>query len=164
MDDFVGSSYSAVHDTPEFNPMNEDEFVFHTPDPVLALPSPDRLELLDEEIADEIMWLGNRVLNLGRALDALDLSARNFDGFFERRREGYAVLAAQAMDLIDRLVSEYALRMPDKPDYYRQREDFVRVLQSSGESRQSTRTARQVNKTTGSNVTQLFPKATDDAD
>jgi hypothetical protein len=24
------------------------------------------------------------------------------------------------MDLIDRLVSEYALRMPDKPDYYRQ--------------------------------------------
>jgi hypothetical protein len=54
--------------------------------------------------------------------------------------------------------------MPDKPDYYRQREGFVRVLQSSGESRQSTRTARQVNKTTGSNVTQLFPKATDDAD
>ena len=74
--------------------MNEDEFVFHIPDPVLALPSPDRLELLDEEIADEIMWLGNRVLNLGRALDALDLSARNFDGFFERRREGYSPCGA----------------------------------------------------------------------
>lgn len=164
LDDFVGSSYAAVHDTPEFNPVNEGEFVFHTPDPVLALPSPDRLELLDEELAEEIMWLGNRVLNLGHALDALDLSARNFDGFFERRKEGYAVLAAQAMDLIDRLIAEHGLRMPEKPDYYRQREGFVRVLQDSGESRQSTQTARHAVKTPGSNVTQLFPKASEDAD
>jgi hypothetical protein len=38
LDDFVGAAFAAVHDTPEFNPVNEGEFVFHTPDPILVLP------------------------------------------------------------------------------------------------------------------------------
>ena len=31
LDDFVGASYAAVHDMPEFNPMDEGQFAFHVP-------------------------------------------------------------------------------------------------------------------------------------
>lgn len=48
LDDFVGAAYAAVHDTPEFNPANEGEFVFHTPEPVLVLPQAQDLSLLGE--------------------------------------------------------------------------------------------------------------------
>ena len=48
------------------------------------------------------------------------------------QRKDYAVLAAQAMDLIDRLVAGHGLSVPGKPDYYRQREGFVRALQDWG--------------------------------
>ena len=50
LDDFVGAAYAAVHDTPEFNPANEGEFVFHTPEPVLVLPQAQDLSLLGEEL------------------------------------------------------------------------------------------------------------------
>jgi hypothetical protein len=163
LDDFVGASYAAVHDTPEFNPSNEGEFVFHTADPSLALPAASQLSLLGET-GEEIMWLGNRVTNLGNALDSLDLSARNFSGFFERRQEGYSVLAAKAMDLIDSLIAEFELKMPDKPDYYRQREGFVEILQSAGERQDKRKTVMATPTSNGSNVTRLFPRAGEDGD
>ncbi|MGO7748590.1 hypothetical protein ACC677_38280, partial [Rhizobium ruizarguesonis] len=56
------------------------------------------------------------------ALDSLDLSRPGFDGFFEKRQEGYSGLAAEAMDLIERMLEEFGLTLPTKPDYYRQRD------------------------------------------
>lgn len=158
LDDFVGAAYAAVHDTPEFNPVNEGEFVFHTPDPVLLLPPAMDLSLLGEDLFNETLWLSNRVTNLGNALDSLDLSSPGYDGFFERRQEGYAVLAAKAMDLIERLLADFDLSLPEKPDYYRQRDGFASVVQAAGErSNGIKKTAARV-PTPGSNVTHLFPK------
>ncbi|MGR9396452.1 hypothetical protein ACU8OL_26190 (plasmid) [Rhizobium leguminosarum] len=158
LDDFVGAAYAAVHDTPEFNPVNEGEFVFHTADPVLVLPRAEDLSLLGDELFHEALWLSNRVTNLGNALDNLDLSGPDFDSFFERRQEGYAVIAAKAMDLIERLLADFDLSLPEKPDYYRQRDGFASVVQAAGErSNGIKKTAARV-PTPGSNVTHLFPK------
>lgn len=166
LDDFVGASYAAVHDTPEFNPINDGEFAFHVPDPTLVLPSGQDLSVLGEELLEEILWLSNRVTNLSNALDVLDLSRPGFDGFFERREEGYAVLGAKAMDLIERLLAEFDVRLPDKPDYYRQREGFAAILQNAGERqlRRKKLTPKVEPEPGGSNITQLFPKTGGDAD
>jgi hypothetical protein len=158
LDDFVGAAYAAVHDTPEFNPANEGEFVFHTPEPVLVLPRALDLSLLGEELFNETLWLSNRVTNLGNALDSLDLSSPGFDHFFERRQEGYAVLAATAMDLLGRLLTDFDLNLPEKPDYYRQREAFASVVQAAGERGTGTRKTAARVQTPGSNITHLFPK------
>ncbi|MBY5905436.1 hypothetical protein HFO88_34845 [Rhizobium leguminosarum] len=88
----VGASYAAVRDIPEFNPMDEGEFAFHVPDPILSPPKDAR---------------------------------PGFDGFFEKRQEGYAGLAAEAMDLIERMFEKFGLTLPTKPDYYRQREGIA---------------------------------------
>ncbi|MDR9772753.1 hypothetical protein RJJ65_08795 [Rhizobium hidalgonense] len=158
LDDFVGAAYAAVHDTPEFNPANEGEFVFHTPDPVLVLPRAEDLNLLGEALFNETLWLSNRVTNLGNALDNLDLSSPGFDSFFERRQEGYAVLAAKAMDLIERLLADFDLSLPEKPDYYRQREGFASVVQAAGERETRAKKVASRVQIPGSNVTQLFSK------
>nr|AOO90294.1 hypothetical protein [Rhizobium leguminosarum bv. trifolii] len=76
-------------------------------------------------MSDEILWLSNRVKSLNYALDSLDLSRPGFDGFFEKRQEGYADLAAEAMDLIERMLEKFGLTLPTKPDYYRQREGIA---------------------------------------
>nr|WP_296437039.1 hypothetical protein [Rhizobium sp. 60-20] len=158
LDDFVGAAYAAVHDTPEFNPANEGEFVFHTPEPVLVLPQAQDLSLLGEELFNETLWLSNRVMNLGNALDSLDLASPGFDRFFERRQEGYAVLAATAMDLIERLLADFDLNLPEKPDYYRQREGLVAVVQAAGQRGTGTRKTAARVQAPGSNITHLFPK------
>ncbi|MBX5183431.1 hypothetical protein HJB88_12365 [Rhizobium sp. NZLR5] len=159
LDDFVGAAYAAVNDTPEFNPVNDGEFVFHTPDPVLVLPPAQDLSFLGGELFNETLWLSNRITNLGNALDSLDLSGPGFDGFFERRQEGYAVLAAKAMDLIERLLVDFDLSLPEKPDYYRQREGFASVVQGAAERRTAgtKKTAARIHAA-GSNITHLFPK------
>lgn len=164
LDDFVGASYAAVRDTPEFNPMDEGEFAFHVPDPVLSLPKDADWKLFTTELSDEILWLSNRVKNLNYALDSLDLSRPGFDGFFEKRQEGYAGLAAEAMDLIERMLEEFGLTLPTKPDYYRQREGLVSAIQSVGERSSGRRATGTVTQSNGSNVLQLFPKTGDEAD
>ncbi|MGO6738289.1 hypothetical protein ACCS95_23825 [Rhizobium ruizarguesonis] len=164
LDDFVGASYAAVRDTPEFNPMDEGEFAFHVPDPVLSLPKDADWKLFTTELSDEILWLSNRVKNLNYALDSLDLSRAGFDGFFEKRQEGYAGLAAEAMDLIERMLEEFGLTLPTKPDYYRQREGLVSAIQSVGERSSGRRANGTVTQSNGSNVLQLFPKTGDEAD
>jgi hypothetical protein len=164
LDDFVGASYAAVRDTPEFNPMDEGEFAFHVPDPVLSLPKDADWKLFTTELSDEILWLSNRVKNLNYALDSLDLSRAGFDGFFEKRQEGYAGLAAEAMDLIERMLEEFGLTLPTKPDYYRQREGLVSAIQSVGERSSGRRATGTVTQSNGSNVLQLFPKTGDEAD
>jgi hypothetical protein len=158
LDDFVGAAYAAVHDTPEFSRTNEGEFVFHTPEPVLVLPRALDLSLLGEELFNETLWLSNRVTNLGNALDSLDLSSPGFDRFFERRQEGYAVLAATAMDLIERLLADFDLNLPEKPGYYRQREGLASVVQAAGERSTGVRKTAGLAQAPGSNITYLFPK------
>jgi len=164
LDDFVGASYAAVHDMPEFNPMDEGEFAFHVPDPTLALPQGANWDLLGPELSDEILWLSNRVKTLSYALDSLDLSRPGYNGFFERRQEGYAGLAAEAMDIIERMLEEFDLTLPAKPDYYRQREGLVSAIQKAGENNSLRRKAGPLAPSNGSNVLQLFPKANDDAE
>ncbi len=164
LDDFVGASYAAVHDMPEFNPMDEGQFAFHVPDPTLALPRDANWGLFNTELSEEILWLSNRVKTLSYALDSLDLSRPGYDGFFERRQEGYAGLAAEAMDIIKRMLEEFDLTLPGKPDYYRQREGLVSAVQKAGENNSQRPKARTVAHPSGSNVLQLFPKANDDAE
>jgi hypothetical protein len=162
LDDFVGAAYAAANDEPEFNPANEGEFVFHTPDPVFLVPSAQDLTLLGDEFFNETLWLANRVANLGNALDSLDLSSPGFDSFFERRQEGYAVLAAKAMDLVDRICAEFELHLPEKPDYYHQREGLASVVQLAGERRSRAKKISSPLPANGSNVTLLFPKSVDE--
>ncbi|ANP90682.1 hypothetical protein [Rhizobium leguminosarum] len=164
LDDFVGASYAAVHDMPEFNPMDEGQFAFHVPDPTLALPHDANWGLFNTELSEEILWLSNRVKTLSYALDSLDLSRPGYDGFFERRQEGYAGLAAEAMDIIERMLEEFDLTLPAKPDYYRQREGLVSAIQKAGENNSRLPKARTLAHPSGSNVLQLFPKANDDAE
>ncbi len=142
----------------EGNPANEGEFVFHTPEPVLVLPLAQDFSILGQELFNETLRLSNRVTNLGNALDSLDLSSPGFDRFFERRQEGYAVLAATAMDLIERLLADFDLNLPEKPDYYRQREGLASVVQAAGQGGTGTRKAAVRVQTPGSNITHLFPK------
>jgi hypothetical protein len=158
LDDYVGACYTAVHDLPDFNPEDQDEFAFHLPEPVLALPKDLDWRLLGSDLVEEVMWFSNRVSNLENALQSLDLSKADHDGFFERRIEGYARLAARAMDLIGRILSEFDLSMPEKPDYYRQAEGLARALrnvESATKRRRNIPTAGEAGIT---NVTPLFPQ------
>ncbi len=159
LDDYVGACYAAVHDTPEFNQGDQAEFAFHSPEPVLALPKDADWRLLSDDLGEAIMWFSNRVSNFENALDSLDLSNHAYDGFFERRLEGYSKLAATAMDLIARIEIEFDLKLPDKPDYYHQDQGFLAILRDVEKFK-----AREVAKptstqTVASNVTPLFPKS-----
>lgn len=164
LDDFVGASYAAVHDKPEFNPMDESEFVFHVQEPVLALPKDANWDILGTELSDEILWLLNRVSNLAYALDSLDLGSAGYDDFFERRQDGYAVLAAEAIDLIERMLAEFGLTLPAKPDYYRQREGLAAAIKGAGERSSVRHRTTDPIRSKESNVFQLFPRASEDAD
>lgn len=157
LDDYVGAAYAAVHDRPEFNPMDQEEFAFHLPEPVLILPDDADWQLFGADLGEEILWFSNRVSNHENALESLDLSKPAHDGFFERRIEGYARLAARAMDLIARISSEFDLTLPEKPDYYRQAEGLAKILLGLDKA-----TANKLQPATGNattNVTPLFPKS-----
>lgn len=156
LDDYVGACYAAVHDRPEFNPADQVEFAFHLPEPVLLLPKDADWQLLGADLGEDIMWFSNRVTNHENALESLDLTRVDHDGFFERRVEGYARLAARAMDLIARISNEFGLTMPEKPDYYHQADGLAKVLQKveSTTARKAPATAA----TGTTNVTPLFPK------
>ncbi len=157
LDEFVGACYAAVYDIPEFNSSDVEEFSFHEPDPVLVLPKDAAWSLFDAELAEQVLWLSSREKNLSRALDTIDLSEPAFGGFFERRQEGYARLAASALDLIARLLNEFDLTMPEKPDYYRQAEGFSEILRKVESGRARSTVKAPIVSTSGSNVTQLFP-------
>ncbi|MFN7024733.1 MAG: hypothetical protein ACK4QP_09470 [Pseudorhizobium sp.] len=158
LDDYVGACYAAVHDLPEFNPTDPEEFAFHLPEPVLALPANLDRRLLGAELAEDLMWFSNRVSNLENALESLDLSRHDHDGFFERRMEGYARIAARAMDLIARICDEFDLSLPDKPHYYRQAEGLSKILRSMESDTKRRSTAPAAGEAGTNNVTPLFPK------
>lgn len=158
LDDFVGACYAAVHDRPEFNPADEIEFAFHVPEPILALPKDADWRLLGEALGERVMWLTNRARNLENALESLDLSKADHDGFFERRVEGYARLAASAMDLIACISDEFQLNLPEKPAYYRQADGLSKMLQHVETSSRRKAEASRIAADQESNVTPLFPK------
>lgn len=158
LDDFVGASYAAIHDKPEFNPADEIEFAFHVPEPVLVLPKDANWQLLGDELGDQVMWLTNRAANLENALASLDLAKGDHDGFFERRVEGYARLAASAMDLIACISDRFQLTLPEKPEYYRQAEGLSKVLRDVESVGQRKTEASRGGEGEAGNVTQLFPK------
>jgi hypothetical protein len=68
------------------------------------------------------------------------------------------------MDLIERLLAQFDLRLPDKPDYYRQREGFAAVVQSAGERLSRRKKPAPKVLSPGSNITQLFPKTVEEAE
>jgi hypothetical protein len=156
LDDYVGACYAAVHDKPEFNPADQVEFAFHLPEPVLNLPKDVDWQSLGDDLGEEIMWFSNRVRNQENALESLDLGRKDHDGFFERRVEGYARLAARAMDLIARVCNEFDLTLPDKPDYYHQADGLAKILHAL--DRGNAGTAPLTTATGTTNVTPLFPK------
>lgn len=156
LDDFVGACYAAAHDNPEFNPADTGEFAFHTDDPVLTFPKGVDWRSLKPELADELMWMPNRVRNVSDGLESLDISPPDFDDFFERRQEGFASLGLRALDLIDRLCAAYELTAPQRPSYYRPRDGFVaKVTQMNALWRRRQQTQKNLPKET-SNVTPLF--------
>ncbi len=105
------------------------------------------------------MWLANRASNLENALESLDLSKADHDGFFERRIEGYARLAATAMDLIACIGDRFDLNLPEKPSYYRQAEGLSKILRNveAVTLRKAEGSKRGDGEAT--NVTPLFPKS-----
>lgn len=156
LDDYVGACYAAVHDKPEFNPADQVEFAFHLPEPVLSLPKDVEWRSLGADLGEDILWFSNRVRNHENALESLDLARKDHDGFFERRVEGYARLAARAMDLIARISTEFDLTLPEKPDYYKQAEGLARILrgvESASADQSLTKASTEI-----TNVTPLFPK------
>ncbi|MGA1834551.1 hypothetical protein [Rhizobium wenxiniae] len=156
LDDYVGACYAAVHDKPEFNPADQVEFAFHLPEPVLNLPKDVEWRSLGDDLGEEILWFSNRVRNHENALESLDLARKDHDSFFERRVEGYARLAARAMDLIARVCNEFDLTLPDKPDYYHQAEGLAKILHALERANAGTAPLTATVGTT--NVTPLFPK------
>lgn len=158
LDDYVGASYAAVHDVPEFNPADPEEFVFHVPEPVLVLPKDVDWQLLGRDLGDDVLWFSNRASNLENALESLDLSRSDHDGFFERRIEGYSRLAARAMDLIARICGEFELTMPEKPDYYQQAERLSKILRNVESIAARKSQPSGISPSEETNVTPLFPK------
>lgn len=156
LDDYVGAAYAAALDRPIFNPVDPFEFAFDLPDPALKLPKDVDWHLLGFDLGDQIMWFSNRVANHEYALQSLDLTRDDYDNFFERRMEGYARLAARAIDLIAWIGSEFDVKLPEKPSYYKQAEGITKLLHELDREVPSVTQAESSNPT---NVTPLFPKS-----
>ena len=156
LDDFVGAAYAAVHDTPEFNPDDPGQFVFHADDPSLVLPKDVDWQVFGTELADEIQWLPNRIQNVTDGLDALDLSYPGYSDFFQHRQEGFSQLGLEALYLIDRLCEATGVKRPVRPAYYHPDTGFrkkVGEIEAFWQRRQGS----QANvPSEGSNVTPLF--------
>jgi hypothetical protein len=156
LDDFVGAAYAAVHDKPEFNPDDQGQFVFHADDPSLLLPKNVDWALFGTELADDIQWLPNRIQNVTDGLDALDLCAPGYSGFFQHRQEDFSRLGLEALYLIDRLCDAADLTRPVRPAYYHPEAGFmtkIREVEAIWQRRQASQSAV---PTDGSNVTPLF--------
>jgi hypothetical protein len=155
LDDFAGACHATAHDSPEFNPADAGDFIFHVDDPTLILPKDVDWSIIDPALADDIIWLPNRLRNTIDALESLELSPPDFSDYFEHRQEDFAKLGLRALDLIDRLCAEYGLPQPERPDYYRPREGLqAKAIEIAGFW--SRRRMAQRNTAEQSNVTPLF--------
>lgn len=159
LDDFVGACQAAVNDAPEFNPADPTEFVFHAEDPRLFLPRDAEWSVMKPDIAEQLLWMPNRIRNVLDGLDSLDIVPPGFDELFERREEDFSRLGIHALDLIETISSEYAVPQPERPSYYDPRQDFQGRIDRILDARSRRRKEGFVLKADeDSNVTPLFPK------
>lgn len=93
-------------------------------------------------------------MNFVEGLNSLDVYSPDFDGYFQRRAEGYAKLGIGALGLIERLCGEYGISQPERPDYYSPREGFQRKIDEIGKlwSKRQATVATMVNSMGGSFV------------
>jgi hypothetical protein len=156
LDDFVGGCYLAAHDTPEFNPDGSGEFVFHENDPTLVLPKDVEWRVFGDELAEDIVWLPNRVQNVSDGLETLDMSPTGSDIYFQQRQLELSRLGLRALEIIDRLCDAEGVNRPVRPSYYTPRDGFLRKITEieKAQRRQSNRQAATPKE--GSNVTSIF--------
>ncbi len=159
LDDFVGACQAAVNDTPDFNPADPGEFVFHTEDPHLVLPRDVDWNILKPELVEELLWMPRRVRNVLDALDSLDIEPPVFNHLFERREEDFSRLGLRALDLIEMISSEYDIVKPDRPSYHDPRRDFQERVDVILTSRNRRREVEVIPKGEASNITPLFSKS-----
>ncbi|MBP1859979.1 hypothetical protein [Rhizobium herbae] len=164
LDEFVGACQAAVNDTPEFNPSDPSEFVFHVEDPRLALPRDAEWSIMRTDVVEQLLWMPNRIRNVLDALDSLDIVPPAFDELFERREEDFSRLGLRALDLIQTISAEYELPIPERPAYYDPRREFQNRIQTIADARSRRREAGMGHKGDDvSNITPLFPKHRRDA-
>jgi hypothetical protein len=156
LDDLVGGCHSAAIDAPEFNPSDAGDFVLHTDDPRLVLPKDVDWSLLSPELAEEILWMPNRLRNILDALESLDVNAPEFDDFFLHRQADFSKLGLRAMDIIDRLSAEYGIEVPERPLYYDPRATFEEGLALAVDFNDRRRKSQKNASSGRSNVTPLF--------
>ena len=157
MDDLVGGCHSAAIDAPEFNPSDSGDFVLHTDDPRLVLPKDVDWSLLPPDLAEDILWMPNRLRNILDGLESLDVSAPEFDDFFLHRQADLSKLGLRAMDIIDRLCTEYGIEAPERPLYYDPRATFEEGVALAVDFTDRRRKSQKNATTPGrSNVTPLF--------
>ncbi|CAH0343202.1 hypothetical protein [Rhizobium sp. CECT 9324] len=159
LDDFVGEAYMAVHDTPEFNPNDLGEFVFHADSPLFVLPSNVDWSEIKQELAEELQWLPNRVQNVVDGLQSLDLSLPGNGDFFQHRQEDFSRLGLDALFLIDRLSAAYGVKRPERPPYYSPEAGFRKKIAETEAFWRRRRSSLSAVPQDGSNVTPLFGSA-----
>lgn len=159
LDDFVGACHAAVSDTPEFNPADPSEFIFHIDDPRLNLPRDVDWSVLQPDLAEQLLWMPNRIRNVLDGLDSLEVAPPAFNDLFERREEDFSRLGVRALDLIESLSLEYKLQIPERPAYYDPRAEFLRRINRILQARSRRHEGEARQKGEVSNITTLFPKA-----
>ncbi|CDM62200.1 putative membrane protein (plasmid) [Rhizobium favelukesii] len=156
LDDFVGSSHAAAMDFPEIDLNEPSNFFLHSDNPVLLLPKDANWTLLGRELSDEIRWLPNRLRNVLDALESIEIDPPDFNDLFEHRQEDFARLGLRAMDLIERLCSEYGLPLPERPAYFDPRKGLVAKLREMEEFwKRRVQSAERV-PSGASNITPIF--------
>lgn len=164
LDDFVGTCQAAINDTPEFNPSDPSEFVFHVEDPRLDLPRDAEWSIIRPDVVEQLLWMPNRIRNVLDALDSLDIVPPAFGDLFEHREEDFSRLALRALDLIQTISAEYELPKPERPIYYDPRLEFENRIQTIADARNRRREVGISDKGDDvSNITPLFPKNRRDA-
>jgi hypothetical protein len=156
LDDLVGGCHSAAIDAPEFNPSDAGDFILHTDDPRLVLPKDVDWGLLAPELAEDILWMPNRLRNILDGLESLDVNAPEFDDFFLHRQADFSKLGLHAMNVIDRLCSEYGVKVPERPLYYDPRTTFLEGVTLADDFNDRRRKSQKNASTGRSNVTPLF--------
>lgn len=156
LDDFVGACYAAANDSPEFNPSDPGDFIFHMDDPELVLPADIDWTLLNPELADDILWMPYRIRNVMDGLESLNVDQPGMEKFFEHRQEDFSRLGLRALDLIDKFCLAYDLTPPARPAYYEPRAALAQKVDEMVDLRNSRKAARTRPASEPSNVTALF--------
>lgn len=154
LDEFAVACHAAAFDTPEFDADDPDLFFMHTDEPSLTLPDTVEWSALGSEIENELTRMPNAALNVSRALEHLQTLGQADQGFFDRRRVEYVKLGVAAFDLADRIESEFSISSPERPDFFRPRQDLLREQrerQSALAGKENTAQA-----SSPSNVTSIF--------